>query len=82
MSLPHGTSRKLAVRVSQSHVGKLGLGQDEFTEGVLGITYNGSGWQMALLFVYMCNMQTNPFFYRNRNQKVLRVPDFHDWHLT
>jgi hypothetical protein len=40
MSLPHGTSRKLAVRVSQSRIGQLGLGQDEFSEGVLGITNN------------------------------------------
>lgn len=38
MSLPHGACRKVAVRISQSHMGKLGLGgQNEFSEGILGI---------------------------------------------
>ncbi|KAL9558840.1 hypothetical protein MBANPS3_000702 [Mucor bainieri] len=38
LSLPHGTCRKVAVRISQSHMGKLGLGgQHEFSEGMLGI---------------------------------------------
>jgi hypothetical protein len=47
MSLPHSTSRKLAVRVSQSHMGRL-VGQDEFSEGVLGITGEDSAF--AFLF--------------------------------
>ncbi|CEP13960.1 hypothetical protein [Parasitella parasitica] len=38
MSLPHDTCRKVAVRISQSHMGKLGLGgQADFSEGMLGI---------------------------------------------
>ncbi|OAD02892.1 hypothetical protein MUCCIDRAFT_162495 [Mucor lusitanicus CBS 277.49] len=42
MSLPHGTCRKVAVRISQSHMGKLGLGgQNEFSEGILGILEGG-----------------------------------------
>lgn len=38
MSLPHGNSKRVAVRISQSHTGKLGLGQQAFSEGMLGIT--------------------------------------------
>ncbi|KAI7896605.1 subunit 17 of mediator complex-domain-containing protein [Mucor mucedo] len=38
MALPHSTARKVGVRVSQSHTGKLGLGQDAFSEGILGIS--------------------------------------------
>ncbi|CAO3639955.1 unnamed protein product [Mucor hiemalis] len=37
MSLPHGKPKKVSVRISQSHTGKLGLGQQSFSEGILGI---------------------------------------------
>lgn len=37
MSLPHGNPKKVTVRISQSHTGKLGLGRQSFSEGVLGI---------------------------------------------
>ncbi|KAI8644710.1 subunit 17 of mediator complex-domain-containing protein [Parasitella parasitica] len=38
MSLPHSICRKVAVRISQSHMGKLSLGgQNELSEGMLGI---------------------------------------------
>ncbi|KAG1117426.1 hypothetical protein G6F42_013441 [Rhizopus arrhizus] len=44
MSLPHGTCRKVAVRISKSHMGKLGLGgQNEFSEGILGILEEQQG---------------------------------------
>lgn len=42
MSLPHGTCRKVAVRISQSHMGKLGLGgQHESEQGILGMVEGG-----------------------------------------
>lgn len=40
MSLPHSTPRNVSVHVSQSETGKLGLLQDAFSEGILGILPN------------------------------------------
>lgn len=40
MSLPHSTPRKVSVNVNQSETGKLGLLQDAFSEGLLGISPN------------------------------------------
>lgn len=45
MSLPHGNPKKVTVRISQSHTGKLGLGQQSFSEGVLGIETSNEGDQ-------------------------------------
>lgn len=48
MALPHSTARKVGVRVSQSHTGKLGLGQDAFSEGILGISTDAGNNQGKL----------------------------------
>ncbi|KAI8088072.1 subunit 17 of mediator complex-domain-containing protein [Gilbertella persicaria] len=38
MSLPHANPRRVVVSVSQSHMGQLGIGRQEFSEGILGMT--------------------------------------------
>lgn len=37
LALPHGTPRKMAVRIDQSNMGRLGLGKNDFSEGILGM---------------------------------------------
>lgn len=42
LALPHGTSKRLAVRINQSHTAGLVGGQKAFSEGILGISSSSS----------------------------------------
>ena len=48
LALPHSNSKKMMVRIHQSHTGKLNLGQKAYSEGMLGMTQSEEKEQPGL----------------------------------